>query len=604
MRPSLAVLAVAFTIIAGATPALAQRPGTAHPLDTVHVTSRTNGSLVTATRSVEVLSRDDIQHRAARSLSDILGIALGVDVQPRSPAQADVGLRGSTYNQVVVLVDGVRVSDGQSGHYALDLAVPLAMIERVEILRGTGSALYGSDAIGGVVNIVTRTDSSAGELGTRVGSFRGASGRAAFSGMVAGSPIRVGADVDRSNGHRPGTDYRITQLRGSTERTVGTTRISADAGTGVRQFGAADFYSPYPSYEDTRSTTAAVRVQAPMRSRALLSAALHTRRHSDVFTLKREDPAFYQNRHLSWQSGAEASARVALSPLLTTSMGAELFDARLRSKRLGDHEERRRALFGEATFGRVGSATINAGLRGDWSSTVEAFASPSIGIAVPVGSALQLRASSGRGYRAPSWTERYYVDPANIGDSTLRAERFTAHEMGARLAAARWMLVDVALFERRARSLIDWARPAGSTATTPWRTMNFASATYRGVEGALLFPNVAGVDWTVRGSGLRFDASAAQGTVGKYALRPVTRTLGLSAAGRVGAGGTLTMDGQRAQRSGERDHLLVNARFDQMVAGIQLSLEMLNLANANYLDGSGKSVAPRSAFLGLTWVKP
>jgi iron complex outermembrane receptor protein len=603
MRRSLLPFALALAALTPCTrSALAQRAA-AHALDTVRVTSRTDASLATATRSVEVLTRDDIERRAARSLSDLLGFALGVDVQPRSPAQADLGLRGSTFNQVVVLVDGVRVSDAQSGHYALDLAVPLSAIERVEILRGTGSALYGSDAIGGVVNIVTRSDASAGEIATRFGSFGGASGRALVAAAPGGTTLSLGADVDRSSGHRSGTDYRITQVRGSAERALGNARLSADVGAGVRQFGAADFYSPYPSFETTRSTTAALRMRAPVSARVLVTGAVHTRRHSDVFTLKREDPAFYQNTHLSWQSGAEATAQVALSPLLRTAVGGELFDARLRSARLGNHEERRRALYGEATLGRSGGATLDASVRGDWSSTVDAFASPSLGIAVPLGDALQLRASTGRGYRAPTWTERYYVDPANIGDSTLRAERFTAHEVGMRVTPVRWMSADVALFQRDARSLIDWARPAGAGATTPWRTMNFASARYRGIEGALAFAGVGGVDWTVRGSGLRFDASAAPGTVGKYALRPVTRTLGVSAATRLGAGGTLTLDAQRAQRSGERDHLLADARFNQTVGGITLFVETLNLANADYLDASGKPVAPRSIFFGIGWLK-
>lgn len=581
-------------------PALAQRD-VSQRLDTVHVTSRADASVVTATRSVEVLTREDLARRAARSLSDVLGFALGADVQPRSPAQADLGLRGSTYNQVVILVDGVRVSDAQSGHYALDLAVPLALIERIEILRGTGSALYGSDAIGGVVNIVTRSDSSFGEMGTRVGSFGGASGRAALGAAPGGMPIRIGADVDRSNGHRDGTDYRTTQLRAGVERTLGSARLTADAGIGARQFGAADFYSPFPSFETTRSSTAAVRLLAPLTSRATLTGAIHTRRHSDVFTLKREDPAYYQNVHVSWQSGAEAAARLTLSSLVHAAVGGELFDARLRSARLGDHTERRQAAFAETTVGQPGGVTLDAGLRGDWSSVVGSFASPSVGIAVPIPGGVHLRASTGRGFRAPSWTERYYKDPANIGDSTLRVERFTAHEIGARFAPVAWFAADVALFQRDARSLIDWARPVGSTATTPWRTMNFATATYRGVEAAVMLPGVGGVDWTLRGSGLRFDASAEPGTVGKYALRPLTRTIGVSGATHVMAGASLTVDAQRARRSGEEDHLRIDARLDQRVRGVRLSVELLNATDEDYLDVAGKPVAPRSVFLGLAW---
>ena len=128
-----------------ARPSAAQRDP--RQIDTVHVVARTDPTVVSATRSFEILTRAELARHASRSLADVLGLMLGVDAQPRSPAQADLGLRGSTFNQVVVLVDGVRVSDVQSGHYALDLAVPVPMIERIEILRGTGSAMYGSDAI-------------------------------------------------------------------------------------------------------------------------------------------------------------------------------------------------------------------------------------------------------------------------------------------------------------------------------------------------------------------------------------------------------------------------------------------------------------------------
>jgi outer membrane cobalamin receptor len=581
-------------------PALAQERA-AHPLDTVRVTSRSDAELATSTRSVEVITRADLERRAARSLSDILAVALGADAQQRSPAQADLGLRGSTYNQVVVLVDGVRVSDVQSGHYALDLAVPVGMIERIEILRGTGSALYGSDAIGGVVNIVTRRDTSFTELATRGGSFGGANGRLGLGAAAKGTSLRLGADMDRSDGHRDGTDYRITQMRGATERAVGSAQVGADVGLGARQFGAADFYGPYPSYETTRSTTAALHVRAPLSSRVSLDGVVHTRRHSDVFTLKRDDPAFYQNTHLSWQSGAEGTARFAPTDRIRVAAGGELFDASLKSARLGDHDERRQAAFVEATAGRPGGAIIDAGVRGDWSSVVGGFASPSIAASIPIGSVLQLRASSARGYRAPDWTERYYQDPSNVGDSTLTVERFTAHEVGARIFPVAWASADVALFERHAKELIDWARPTGSPSTAPWRTMNFASATYRGVEAAVRVPDLGGVDWTLRGSGLRLDASSAEGITGKYALRPLTRTLGLSAATREMRGTSLTVDARRAQRSGETDHFALSARLDQRVGGVRASAELLNLTNESYLDVAGKPVAPRSLFVGLEW---
>ena len=586
---------------------LAAQGGEAQPIDTVRVVSRADPTVVSATRSFEVLSREELARHASRSLADVLGLALGVDAQSRSPAQADLALRGSTFNQVVVLVDGVRVSDVQSGHYALDLAVPAALIERVEILRGTGSAMYGSDAIGGVVNIVTRSDSSFGDIATRVGSFGGALGRAALGATLGGTRVHLGADVDRSSGHRDGTDYRVTQARVAAERRVGAARISADAGVGARQFGAADFYSPYPSFETTRSGTAAVRALASMGERLTLAGAMHTRRHSDVFTLKRDDPAFYQNVHHGWQHGGEATARLAVASRLHVAAGAELLEARLRSARLGNHTERRNGTFAEATLGRAagGGATLDAGIRRDWSSVVGAFVSPSLGVSVPLPGGVQLRASTGRGFRAPTWTERYYVDPANVADSTLRVERFTAHEVGLRAAPFAWLSADVALFERRATSLIDWARPsAAATPAPPWRTMNFARATYRGVEASARLSGIAGIDWTLRGTGMRFDATAESGIEGKYALRPLTRVLGVSAATRERRGASLTVDLQRARRAAEDDHLRLDARLEQRVGAMRVSIEAMNLTNEDYLDVAGKPVAPRSAFLGVAWATP
>ena len=134
--------------------------------------------------------------------------------------------------------------------------------------------------------------------------------------------------------------------------------------------------------------------------------------------------------------------------------------------------------------------------------------------------------------------------------------------------------------------------------------MNFASATYRGVEAMVRISDVVGADWIVRGSGLRFDASAEPGTIGKYALRPLTRVVGVSATTHELRGASLTVDAQRARRAFEDDHLRLDVRLDQRVGAIRLSAELLNLTNEDYLDVSGKPVASRSVFLGLAWSAP
>ena len=107
-------------------------------MDTLRVqaVSRTNPNLPASTRSIQLLTAEEISSLPVRTISEALEWATGVEVLSRSPAQSDLSIRGASFEQVVVLVNGVRMSDPQTGHFDLDLAVPLESVERVEVLRG------------------------------------------------------------------------------------------------------------------------------------------------------------------------------------------------------------------------------------------------------------------------------------------------------------------------------------------------------------------------------------------------------------------------------------------------------------------------------------
>jgi outer membrane cobalamin receptor len=588
-------------------PLVAQDPVT---LDTVRVTavSRIPSSLVTPFRSVQVIDRARLERLPALTVADVLATSPGVDVRARSPAQADVALRGSTYGQVLILVDGVRVSDAQTGHFNLDLAVPLDMIERIEILEGPGSAIHGADAIGGVINVVTRRVGPAWNARVWTGSFGGLGAAAEVGTALGRLRLRGGADFARSSGHRPGTDFEIAQSRLAAEFPVAGGRAVADVATGARDFGAADFYAPFPSEERTRSTTATLHYESRADLPWSVTARAATRRHSDLFTLTRDDPAPYQNRHISWQTSGEVLARYGASSASALAVGAEATDLRLASERLGDRHETRGAVFTEATLGHARGgergATLNAGVRLDRSSAYGDFLSPSAAVSLPLARALSVRGSVGRGFRAPTWTERYYEDPANIGDPDLRPERFVAGEIGVRFFPAWRLKLDVAGFTRDAKTLIDWARPVGADASTPWRTMNVASAAYRGIEAQLDAPGLFGVDWRLHAMGLHFEATGADGFVGKYALRPVTRTIGVSASAPMLGSVRMTLDGVHITREAEGSYVLANVRVTYASRGMGLTLDVFNLGSAEYLDASTKQAAGRAVYVGARWTLP
>lgn len=573
------------------------------PLDTVTVSvaSRADAALGAPFRTVEVLARTEIERLPARTLGDVLARALGVEVPSRSAASADLSIRGSSFEQVLVLVDGVKVSDAQTGHFDLDLAVPLAMVERVEVLRGTGSALYGADAVGGVVNVVTRRDDASGFARgiAQAGSFETRMASLAAGGRAGATRVRAGADYAASAGHRAGTDYEIVQLRATAERALAGGRAGVDAGVGLRGFGAADFYGAFPAHERTSGATMAARWESattgPWRVRANASA----RRHGDRFTLRRENPSAYQNRHTSWQTGAELVATHDVSRTAALALGGEAYDLRLASERLGDRTERRAAAFAEATLGRGRALGANAGARVDWSSEFGATVSPSLAARALVG-ATALRASVNRGHRTPTWTERYYEDPANVGDPTLQPERFWTGELGAATQVA-GLRVDGAVFVRQADRLIDWARQNGAATTEPWRTRNVEDATFLGAELRADLPRALGAAWTVRLATLDVDAAAASGYEGKYALRPLTRSASLVASVPLGGALTFGADAGWAGHAGEPLFLRADARLAAAWRGFALTIDVVNLSDADYVDASAKPVAGRAVYVGVRW---
>src|SRR5665213_1240242 len=512
-----------------------------------------------AGRTVDVITRDDISRSPAHNLAELLGARLSVDAFTRSPAQADVSIRGTTAEQVLVLVDGVRMGDAQSAHYALDLEIPLSSIERIEILRAPCSALYGPNAIGGVINIVTR-DGSGGDAansGAEASVYGGTFGTiglgATDRGSVGATSVSSDFQYDKSDGHRPDTDYRIFQARLGAGRAVGSSgRLTTAASVGVRDFGAANFYSPYPSGERTGTTTGEAHWTAPV-GRWALNADASTRLHTDRFDLVRDDPSIYENRHRSWQTGGDATARTELFGNTSIVIGGSAEHDQLSSARLGGRREWRAAAFME---------------------------------------------------QAIRLTQRYHVEPGNIGNPLVQPERFVNGELGATytpiVASGIGLKWDAAVFTRHARDLIDWVRPA-NRADLPWQIANVGSATFRGVESTVSAAPVQGMTVALSASGTAFDDGDASGLAGKYALQPVTRQVTASTTISLPWDASMSLNAVHARRAGEVGFTTGSARLAWDVQRVRVFVDGTNLANASWLDASGDIAQGRALFVGFGW---
>jgi vitamin B12 transporter len=491
-----------------------------------------------ASATVRIVTREEIAAMpGVRALPDVLQTILGLDVRRRglNGTQADVGIRGSDFNGTLLLVDGQPMTDPQSGHLSADFDVPLGAVERIEVLAGGGSALWGSNAVGGVVNIVTR----GADLGRSNMQLEMRYGHGSDSLDAGGfrTAVRIGESVSaaidwyrtENSGFRDDTESASGLLRVSGRWDTGAGPVTLGLGYASRNYGAYGFYgTAYPDQqESTRTRTAALSSTLALGGWTLTPSA-SVRAHHDDFVLDRNDPSFYENLHDTVTSLLRTAARHALGGG-TFAFGAEAGRETISSTNLGSHGRDHGALFAELARAwdpaAASTAGLHAGVRADAYEGYGSRLSPYAGVAWDAAAPLTFRASFGSSFRVPSFTELYYVDPQNVGNPNLRPEKAWHVEAGAALAVGAATL-DAAYFHRHATDLIDFVR---SSPDEPWRARNLREAVTDGVE--------ASADWT-RGrpaflTQLRVQAAytfvdlaslsaAADGaTEGKYVLDPL-----------------------------------------------------------------------------------
>lgn len=633
MKPGLVLLGAALGVLAmapssalGATssaslpllPGAPTQADTVLRLDTIPVVgTRVGVALAERTRAVQVLDRETLAGLPVRSVAEALQWATAIEVQARSFAQTDLSIRGGTFEQLLVLVDGVRMSDPQTGHFDMDLTLPLDRIERIEVLRGPASAQYGSDAVGGVVNIVTRRGGEGGSLRFEGGSF-GTALLGARGGQELGRlSMEGGVELGRSDGHRQGTEWEQALLSLRLETPLAGGRLRGDLGYARRDFGAEGFYAPFPSVEATRTETVAVRWVPATTAAFRVEPRITWRGHDDDFILIRENPAVYQNIHRSTQTGADLVVRGTLSTAVQVAAGMEVARHGLTSNALGDRSEDRGALFAEGGV-EVGTALeVSLGLRHDRHGQWGGFTSPSLAASWRLAEGARLRASWGRSFRGPTWTERFYADPGHTPNPDVGPESGESLEVGATLTPSSRVNLSATLWERRQRDLIDWARPRlpegvvdVTTTPAPWVPRNVNRATFRGVETEARWEVDGATQLSLTASLLSLEADTPPDLQSKYALRPLTEQVVAGVrrrlVGDAQEGAWLSVSlrhGRRAEEAAFRD---LDLRLETSLPwvggraeGARLYLDARNLLDAEHLDLTGNPVPGRNFSLGL-----
>ena len=539
------------------------------------------------------------------NLGDAFSQDSSVQVQSRAPGgvQGDISIRGGSFEQTLILLNGIRLSDAQSAHHTFDIPAPLDAIDQVEILRGSGSTLYGSDAVGGVINILTRpTTKGAGNLEMRLRSGYGSFGTNEQSGFLSFQAgilsQRFSFERELSDGFRDDREYRNLVYASDSwlHSKLGLTRIFLS--NMDRPFGADQFYGPYNSWERTKTWLATI--SQDLGPNTLFS--LGYRRHTDLFELLRDNPTYYTNRHEDETWDAALRRHDALGKFAHVYYGGEYLADHVDSNNLGVHSRKQGAVYGDLDVRALRRFSFNVGAREEFYSQVttraQAIFVPSASAGYWLTSKIKLRGSVSRSFRLPNYTDLYYHDPADLGDPNLKPERAVSYEGGVDWhPASRWT-ASATVFSRHESDDIDYVR---ANLNDIWRATNFDHLTFTGVEASVAWKPSNIQTFDVQFTGLQGARAALGNLQSKYVFNyPVQRAV--VGWERVSEHGWMArLHAGVTNQYARNAYVLVDAYGAWTRSFLHPYLRLTNLLNTDYQPFYGVPMPGRAALIGVEW---
>jgi iron complex outermembrane receptor protein len=462
------------------------------------------------TSSIQLISMVQNRDLPIRSVNEALSFVPGLDFRQRGVQgiQGDLSIRGGGFDQNLVLINGFKLVDPQTGHHALNLPVLLTNVSNIEIYKGSGTRVFGQNAMTGAVNFVTAPSTLHGINAQGFGaSFGGLGTQFTVNAPVKNLRQSFSAGLDKSNGYWYNSDFVNQQFFYDAALPLGKLHeIKAIAGYTDRAFGANGYYTKFfpDQWESTQMAITGVSHQLKMTNLTLLTKA-SLRTHRDEFRLKRFDPSFYTNKHWSDVLTLEETVQYK-SVLGVTGAGAEYRAESLESSNLGSRErtyisgflDHKVTLLNEKLTFIANVHYFNLSMNNQVYQKIlpgieGAFNPGSRRLLIPV----KIYANIGQSYRAPTYTDLFYQDYSNVGNPDLQPEYATNAELGmvwnvtwgtmVSGSAERFkskLGVEASVYRRNTTNMIDWVRSTTSS-PNPWTPVNLANVIFTGFESSI-----------------------------------------------------------------------------------------------------------------------
>ncbi len=594
-------------------------------------------------RQIDIISQKEIKNIPANSLGDMLQQAGGLDVRQRGAfgMQSDLNLAGGSFDQTLIMINGIPVNDPQTGHHNLDQPLNLSDVAKVEIVRGPSSRWFGPNAFSGAINIITKSEPGDNlTFGIRAGQY-GLFSSSFNAGYRAGHVInQTSISGSRSNGYRKNTDFKNLSITHQSFFTVGTAKLNLQLGYAGKAFGANSFYTAkYPDqFEKIKVMSAGLGVQGG--GRLQYHGYIRWRRLYDRFELFREGKNWYQregdwlvkgvdsagfhtpfglfpyrgpNFHRTDVAGAAGSVGFR-SAFGKTAAGVSYQYDKILSNVLGDpmadtlfssidkgafynHRKSRQQfnVFLNQLYQRQ-NFSVSAGLNLFYDADYGFTLSPGFDMSWFITGNLKTYLSANRAIRLPTFTDLYYQGPDHISNPQLKPEKTYGFSGGAQYFLKTFTF-STSFSYRLGYDIIDWIK---KTPDAKWESMNLTQMNTFGVGFSFDYAPLKSEHHFLESLRLNYhylySDKSASGYVSLYALDYLRHNLSIYLrhviVRRLSAGWTFSIqkrngeyfDYAQNKKAPYRTIFLLNTKIQYKMPHFTFFVQANNLLNQTYRD--------------------
>jgi iron complex outermembrane receptor protein len=616
-------------------------------------------------RIVNILNEEEIELMPANSIQEALSYHSGIDVKQRGPqgVQADLSIRGGTFNQNLILLNGIDITDPQTGHFALNLPINLADVKEIELLKGPGSRLFGPNAFKGAVNIITQPKDT-NQLEFRLIGGENGLYETAFKTFLNHHSFKHFISLSRSasDGYAPNKDYRLSNVFYQGIMNVNSSEINWQAGYKNKAFGAESFYTPKYPHQFEENNLYFTSIAAKTGKKIQVCPTVYWRRHYDRFELFRESGNWYQREGAYFVKNEDDTAKYSEgiyqpwnyysghnyhktdiygskidfsinSVLGKTSFGLEYRSEKIWSNVLGasmkdtiyhndhgyyDKSYKRNYLssYWEHVF-YLNKFTISSGLLGNWNNEYENPWNfyPGLDVSYKPNRDWTIYATYNQSLRLPTFTELFYEGPSNQGNTELIPEDITSYEAGFKISRRKFYGY-ASLFYSNADNLIAWVLQEKEDELV-WKTENLTQVQNKGLELALdvHFENIILQKFQINYTFIDQDRET-EALDSKYSLTYLKHKLGLGVFGKIGKHWFFNIQGTYRDRNGSFEYYndqedkfgpdksyapywLVDGKIKWQRKRWSIFLQASNILNTNYYDLGNIEMPGRWIKLGV-----